>query len=271
MKSTVDAVTSADGTRIALERTGKGPAVILIAGAYNDRSTVAGVAGTLSSQFTAVAYDRRGRGDSGDNTASDVVKSRERECEDLAAVIDQVGGRASLFGHSSGGVLALEAAVARKDLGIERLVVYEPAYIADGIGPHLGPDILDRMQALASEGRRDDAVVLFQTEVIGLPPQMVEGVRKTDVWRWLTALAHTLPCDLTLCDPDHALPAARLGKIGVPTLAIAGGKSPDWMHVSSQGVARSVQKGRYLELEGQDHSVLNQPEALRSVLTDFLA
>jgi pimeloyl-ACP methyl ester carboxylesterase len=66
MNTTSETVTSADGTRIAYERTGDGPPLILVGGAFNDRSTVAGLAATLAPMFTAIAYDRRGRGDSGD-------------------------------------------------------------------------------------------------------------------------------------------------------------------------------------------------------------
>lgn len=270
MKSTLEAATSADGTRIAFERSGNGPAVILIGGAFNDRSTVAGVAATLAPRFTAVAYDRRGRGDSGDNTSND-DKAREREIDDLAAVIDCLGGGVSVFGHSSGGALALEAAATRPELGIRKLVVYEPAYVPADIGARLKPDLADRMRALVKQGRRDDAVALFQIEVIGLPPQMVEGMRGSDMWGWLTGLAHTLPYDLALYGPDHTVPSDRFARIGVPTLVIAGGASPDWMRVSTQSVAAAIPGGRYLELEGQDHGVLNQPDALRTVLTDFLA
>ncbi|HEY3467056.1 MAG TPA: alpha/beta hydrolase, partial [Amycolatopsis sp.] len=101
-------VTSADGTTIFFEQRGTGAPVILVGGAFNDRTTVAALAGVLAPDFTTITYDRRGRGDSGD-TAPYAV---EREIEDLAALIAQVGGTASVFGHSSGAVLALEAAAA---------------------------------------------------------------------------------------------------------------------------------------------------------------
>jgi pimeloyl-ACP methyl ester carboxylesterase len=61
VNATFETVTSADGTPIAVERKGSGPPVILIGGAFNDRSTVAGLAAVLAPDFTAVTYDRRGR------------------------------------------------------------------------------------------------------------------------------------------------------------------------------------------------------------------
>src|SRR5690349_9339311 len=123
MTTSFETVTSADGTPIAFDRTGDGTPVILVGGAFNDRTTVAGLAATLSPDFTAIAYDRRGRGDSGPGA----VYSVEREVEDLAALIDHVGGSAAVFGHSSGAVLALEAAA--RGVAMTSLAVYEPPYV----------------------------------------------------------------------------------------------------------------------------------------------
>jgi pimeloyl-ACP methyl ester carboxylesterase len=127
MSTRIDKVRSADGTAIAVEQFGSGDPIVLVGGAFNDRSTVARLAAALSPRFTAVTYDRRGRGDSGDESAGDDRGAREHEFDDLAAVVAAVGGRASVFGHSSGGVLVLGAATARPTLGIDRLTVYEPA------------------------------------------------------------------------------------------------------------------------------------------------
>lgn len=213
MKTTTDTIRSADGTPIAYERTGTGKAVILVGGAFNVRRTVAGLAAALAPQFTALSYDRRGRGDSGDNNADSGVDRREREFDDLAAVIDAAGGKASVFGHSSGGVLVLEAAASRPDLGINQLVVYEPAYVIEGTRPVPGADLLERLQALLRDGRRDEAVELYQLEAIGLPAPVVEGMKATDMWRWLTALAPSLPHDAALYDPGFAPPVDRLARI----------------------------------------------------------
>jgi pimeloyl-ACP methyl ester carboxylesterase len=131
MNATFETVTSADGTPIAVERKGGGPPVILIGGAFNDRSAVAGLAAAQPPDFTAVTYDRRGRGDSGDSANYAV----EREIEDLAAVIAQTGGTAGVFGHSSGAVLALEAA--QRGVGIGKLAAYEPTYVIEGTRPRL--------------------------------------------------------------------------------------------------------------------------------------
>ena len=265
MKATVEAVTSADETRIALERVGDGAPVVLIGGAYNDRSTMAALAATLAPDFTAVTYDRRGRGDSGNNDRSFDIN---REFDDLAAVIEQAGGTVSVFGHSSGGVLAIGAVL--RGLPIGRLAVYEPSYIPASVRTKPGSDLYQRLVRLIGQDRRDDAVTLFQTEAVGLPAAMVEGMRASDFWSWFTGLAHTLPYDVAL-HGDYEPPAGRLAGLGIPMLAVDGSQSPQWIRTGTRAVADAVPGGRYVTIEGQDHGVLHHPEALRPVLSTFLA
>src|SRR5688500_15856068 len=168
MTSSPQIVASADGTPIAYESTGDGPPVILIGGAFNDRTTVAALAATLAPHITAIVYDRRGRGDSGDNADAFAV---EREIEDLAALIAAAGGRASLFGHSSGGVLALEATA--QGLPVERLAVYETPFVVGGLRPPPAEGTAERIRAFIAEERRDDAVRLFLTQQVAVPAEMV--------------------------------------------------------------------------------------------------
>jgi pimeloyl-ACP methyl ester carboxylesterase len=265
MTTTFQTVASADGTTIAFERIGDGSPVILIGGAFNDRSTVAGLAVSLAGSFTAVTYDRRGRGDSaradGDGYAV------EREIEDLAALIAEVGGPAHVFGHSSGAVLGIEAA--SRGLPVDRLAVYEPPYVVDDSRPRPAADLFDRIRALVEKDQRDEAAALFLTEGAGLPPEMVEGMRADATWGWLTGLAHTLPYDVAACGPGCVLPADRLATITAPTLALGGGESPGWMPAAARAVAAAVPEGRYRTIEGEDHGVLRHPEVLRPVLTEF--
>src|SRR4051812_38451233 len=174
-------VTSADGTSIAYEQRGTGAPVILVGGAFNDRTTVAGLAEVLSADFTTIAYDRRGRGDSGDTSPY----AMEREIEDIAALILEAGGSASVFGHSSGAVLALEAAAA--GLPIEKLVAYEPPYTPDS---DTRDDVTEKVRAQIAAGDRDAAAATF-LEVAGTPPQVIEGMKHAPVWGWFTSLAHT--------------------------------------------------------------------------------
>ena len=263
---TSDRVRSADGTTIAFDRYGDGRPVILIGGAYNDRSTMAGVAEAISSAgLGAVTYDRRGRGAS---TNNDTAFESERELEDIWAVIEALSGSVGLFGHSSGAVIALEAVMQR--LPVERLAVYEPPYIVDGTRPLPPGDFDERLIALVREGRRDDAVVLFSAEAVGLAAAVVDGMRAAPMWRWLTSLAHTLPYD-TAIHHGYRLPSGRLAEIALPVLALDGGESPPWMRATAQAVADAVPGARRLTLDGHDHGVLQHPEALEPVLVEFFS
>lgn len=257
-----ETVTSADGTRIAFTAHGEGKPVILVGGAFNDRTTVTGAAEVLADGFTAIAYDRRGRGDSGDAEKYEV----EREIEDIAALIAHGGGTASLFGHSSGAILALEAT--RQGIGVDKLAVYEPPYVVEGESP-APDDLAEQLQALVDAGDRDGAARLFLVQGVGTPAEVVDGMQASQDWPWFTRLAHTLPYDVAICGPGARFPIGRLEEIAVPTLAIGGGTSPDFLRAGAQAVAKAVPGGRYETLAGQDHGVLRQPEALRELLTAF--
>jgi len=149
--------------------------------------------------------------------------------------------------------------------------VYEPAFIVEGTRPRPSPDVLDRLRVLVREGRRDDAAALFLTEQVGVPDEMVQGMRSSESWPWMTGIAHSLPYDVAVCGPGLALPADRLATIRVPTLVVDGGDSPDWMRSATRAVADAIPGARYATLDGQDHGVLNQPEALRPLLVNFLS
>ncbi|WP_410621235.1 alpha/beta fold hydrolase [Amycolatopsis sp. cmx-8-4] len=253
-------VTSADGTTIAYDQRGTGAPVILVGGAFNDRTTVAGLAEVLAADFTTIAYDRRGRGDSGDTGPYAV----EREIEDIAALIAEAGGTASVFGHSSGAVLALEAAGA--GLAIEKLVAYEPPYATDA---ESRPDVTEKVAAQIAAGDRDGAAATF-LEVAGTPPEVIEGMKRAPVWDWFTSLAHTLPYDLTICGPGARPRKDHLARITAPTLVIGGGASPEKLQSGARVAASAVPGARHETLPGQDHGVLQHPESLRDLLVGFL-
>ena len=160
-------VTSKDGTAIAFDRTGQGPALIALGGGPLDRSADAPVASLLAPHFTVYTYDRRGRGDSGD-TPPYVV---DREFEDLEALIAEAGGSVYFYGSSGGAILGLEAAA--RGLGITRLALWEPPFIVDDSRPPVRDDYAARLAELLAEGRRGDMVELFMTDAVGMPAEFV--------------------------------------------------------------------------------------------------
>jgi pimeloyl-ACP methyl ester carboxylesterase len=255
-------VISSDGTTIAFDRYGQGAPVILVGGAFQHRlidPQTAQLAQLLAQHpFTVYHYDRRGRGDSGDTSPYAV----EREVDDLAALIAEAGGQAHVFGMSSGGVLALEAAA--RGLPITRLAVYElPFNLADS-ARSASQAYTTKLTTLLAEGRRGDAVALALTK-FGAPAEAVAGMRQAPVWPLFESVAPTLAYDATLMG-DESVPSDRLAAVTVPTLVMYGGASPEWMRDAAHAVA-DVLGVRGRSLEGQTHDV--DPKILAAELEEF--
>jgi pimeloyl-ACP methyl ester carboxylesterase len=254
-------VISKDGTTIAFDHLGEGPAVILVCGASTDRMANAPLAALLASHFTVFNYDRRGRGDSSD-TAPYAV---EREVEDLEALIKTAGGSAFVYGISSGAALALEAA---SELAITKLALYEPPFFVDNSYPRPPADLASRYEEFIAAGRRGDAVEFFMAKVVGLPAEFVAQARSSPWWPAQEALAHTLAYDATIMG-DSSLPTERAASVTVPTLVIASEASFPFMRATAQALADVLPHGQTRILAGQEHNV--SPEALVTVLKEFFA
>lgn len=261
----MDKVVSRDGTIIAFDRTGQGPPVIFVVGAFNDRSTGAALAEALAARFTIITYDRRGRGDSGD-TAPYAV---EREVDDLGVLIARAGGSASVLGFSSGAALALIAAA--RGLPIARLALYDLPLFADG--PHgrarrdaaATADHAAALSALVTSGRRGEAVEYFQACVVGLPEPVVAQLRHAPFRPALEAMAHTLLYDVAVTG-DGRLPLELARTVRVPTLAIAGGAAFPFMRETAEAIAGVLPDGESLVLEGATHDLT---PALAPILERF--
>jgi pimeloyl-ACP methyl ester carboxylesterase len=248
----VKEVVSKDGTTIAFERIGQGSPVILVEGAlcWRAMGPSAQLAKLLAPHFSVLTYDRRGRGASGDTPPYAV----EREVEDIEALVSEAGGRAFLWGVSSGAVLALDAAGRLK--GIQKLAVFEAPFIVDDSRPTTVEDWVRIREAIAS-GRPSDAVRRFLTSV-GMPAFLIALMRLTPVWRKLRSVAHTLPYDGDIVQDNQKgkpLPADRWASVTMPTLVMDGGKSPAWMRHANRSLAGVLPNARYRTLPGQTHMV----------------
>ncbi|MEU3249384.1 alpha/beta fold hydrolase [Streptomyces sp. NPDC006997] len=252
---------SRDGTPIAYERSGDGPAVILVSGAMSTGATVAPLAGSLSDRCTVLAYDRRGRGASGD-TAPYAV---DREVEDLAALIDAAGGEAALYGVSSGGALALRAAAS--GLPVRQVAVYEVPYALDDASARERAEYTESLTAALGDGRKGDAVALFLS-LTGLAPQLIQGARQSPMWSEMETIAPTLAYDDQVMAGGR-IPHDLLTRVTCPVLALAGGASEEWMRRAARAVAEAVPEGTYRVLTDQNHMV--EPGVLGPVLGEFFA
>ncbi len=252
---------SRDGTSLAYHRTGQGPVVVLVSGAMSTGATMGPLAAALSDRCDAVVYDRRGRGGSGD-TAPYAV---EREVEDLAALIDAVGGEAALYGVSSGGALALRATAS--GLPVRQVAVYEPPFAVREGDERERAEYTDNLNQALAEGRPGDAVELFLRRT-GLAPEMIANARQSPMWAGMESIAPTLAHDDAVMG-DGLVPHDLLATITVPVLSVSGSASPAWLREAARAIADAAPRGTYRTLEGQTHAV--EPEVLAPVLADFFA
>jgi pimeloyl-ACP methyl ester carboxylesterase len=257
-------VRSKDGTAIAFDRIGNGAPVILVDGAlcYRGMGQSQQLAETLAPHFTVITYDRRGRGESGDTPPYAV----EREVEDVAALLNEAGGSAYVWGMSSGAALALEAA--SRLGGITKLALYEAPFIVDDTRSTTVDQWARIGEAVAAD-RRGAAVTVF-LQAVGVPTLFIAMMRLSPAWPKLKAIAHTLPYDGVLVqDNQKGMPllSTRWASVTVPTLVMDGGKSPQWMRHGNRALALALQNARHRTLDGQTHML--KPKAHAPALVEF--
>lgn len=257
-------IISKDGTKIAYEKIGNGRTVILVEGATATRSSSENLAKLLSTEFTVYYYDRRGRGDSTDTKPYTV----EREIEDIEALIDKAGGTAFVYGISSGSALALEAA-SNLTNKITKLAVYEVPYDESVEGIKSWHEYTDKLNVLIKEENRTEAVILFM-KFVGVPSEMIEGMRQAPFWKGLEIVAPTLIYDAACLGEDRVVPVERVKQITAQTLIMDGGgslKIMPFMHASAERLAQIIPRVNRQTLEGQTHNV--DMNVLASALVKF--
>ena len=255
----MEKVTSADGTTIAFDQLGAGPPLILVAGASCDRSIDAPLAAALAGQFTVLNYDRRGRGDSDDT----LPFALEREVEDIDVLLAAAGGSATVVGLSSGAALAADAAI--RGLPIDTLVMWEPPFSVAVDGQRRFKEYTEELNVALAEGRRGDALAQFM-RFVGLPEDMIGGMRQSPYWEFGERLAPTLAYDAVVLG-DSTIPQERYARIDVPTLVLAGSESPEFLRAAAAQVAAAIPGAQHDVLPGQDHNVAG--EALTPAVVQF--
>ncbi len=265
----MNTVTSADGTRIAYDRYGEGPVLVLVNGAmgYRKFKKFEQIASALSNHCTVINYDRRGRGDSG---AAGLV-SVQHEVDDIAALIEAAGGRASLWGWSSGAAVALRAAAA--DVGVEQLVLYEIPFKTDPDAKYPTDDYGARLQQIVAEGDSTRAAKHFMRNAVGMPGLLVNLMSLTPIFRKFAANGLTLSFDHAALG-DHnmhgrPLDAQEWAAVTCPTLVVYGSKTYPALKHASSALANVLPNATLRELPGQNHNVSSR--AIVPVLAQFVA
>jgi pimeloyl-ACP methyl ester carboxylesterase len=241
--------TSADGTAIAYESVGDGAVVIIVNGALSRGADGAQIAAALADVgLRAVTWDRRARGASGDARDS----TPEREVEDLAAVIRAVGGDAAVLGHSSGAVLALYAA--SRGVPVRALFLSEPPFSFGDGGP--STDLADRLQALVDAGRSDDAISTFQLEGVGLPQEMVDGIRASEQFADLVPLAQSTVYDARLV-AEVSTPTTAMLAVSAPVTILRGEQTFPFLVAAADRLAREMPSAQVVVVP---ESVMHRPD-----------
>jgi pimeloyl-ACP methyl ester carboxylesterase len=252
-----------DGTEIAYWRSGAGRPLVLVHGGTADHTRWMPVLSPLERAFTVFAMDRRGRGGSGDKEPYAI----EREFEDVAALIDSIGGPVDLLGHSFGAVCALEGALLTPN--VHRLILYEPP--PQGIGSMLPAGVAARMEALLDAGDRDGVVTTFLLEVAELPPDEVELMRSLPAWAGRVAAAHTILREINGLMERPPFDGARYDGLRMPALLLLGGDSPSGYRESIEGIDGALANGRVSVMPGQQHVAMNTaPEMFVDLVLEFL-
>jgi pimeloyl-ACP methyl ester carboxylesterase len=253
-------VVSRDGTTIAYKAAGNGPPIVLLGGGFRDHTVFTPMIPLMEPHCTVYVYDRRGRGESGDAPTWKI----EREIEDLEAVIAEAGGEAAVFGGSSGGMLALEAAIAGAP--ISKLALLEPPYRLPG-APQVPADFAEKLQRLLAEERRGDAAEYFLSDLAGFSREEIARWRQSPMWPANEAMAHTLAYDAAICG-NSRLPTERLAGVEVPTLVINSDDTSDWLREAAVATAAAMPNGRQVSLPGVWHRV--PPETLGPAVVEFV-
>lgn len=262
----VDTVSSRDGTAIAYRMQGTGPAVILVDGALTVHSASPGVelARLLAPQFTVCGFDRRGRGGSSDTQPYAV----DREIDDIEALIDRAGGTAFLYGHSSGGPLAMRAAV-RLGARVGKIAMYEAPYNSDPGAQESWTRYLSQLRLALAEERPGDAVELF-LRFAGMSAEVTGAMRQAPVWPGLEAVAPTLAYDHGgIIGSSWSVPAGLASRVSVPALVMSGDAGLPFMPETARILSQAIGQGQLQILPGQTHQV--QPAVLAPVLAQFFA
>lgn len=254
-------VTSKDGTTIAYDKKGEGPLLILVLGALNRRSQGKKLTDLLSDRFTVVSYDRRGRGDSTDT----LPYSTSKEVEDIQALVDELGGSAYLYGHSSGCVLALLVAKELKNK-VKGLALYELPYNEDPAAKEVSQAYRTELADLLAKDKKGEAVALF-VKSVGVTDKQTAAMERLPMWKGLTGMARTLAYDTIELMEQY--PKLDTAGINAKTIVMYGSASPAFMGDTASRLAEVMPNAKLQPIEGQTHDV--KAGVLAPVLAKFFS
>ncbi|GIF52442.1 pimeloyl-ACP methyl ester carboxylesterase [Asanoa ferruginea] len=266
----MERITARDGATIVLHSTGAGPGIVVVHGGGVDISIYHRLAAALADRFTVHLYNRRGRADAPPRTSPYTF---DEDIDDLAAVLDHTGA-GNVIGHSSGGFIALTAALR---LPIARLALYDAAISIDGSFPAAW---LGAARAAAAAGDIARAMALTAgginthqvTSRWPLPVQtaICRLFLRTPIGRMMGDL---LPMTLDESALIHAAdsPASRWAAVTAEVLLACGANGPRYYAPANEALARTIPRARTLEIPRSGHDAINRahPRMIDPLATFF--
>lgn len=258
----MDLISSKDGASIACWHGGAGERLLLVHGTSGDRLAWTPVLPALERHFEVWAFDRRGRGQSGDADGY----AFERECEDIAAIMDAIGGTVHLLGHSFGGLCALEAALLAP--GIGKLILYEPPISLTDSG--WSPALDAKFETLLEAGKQEEVLLLFFREIVKMPPHEIAAIQAGVHWPERIAEAYTIHRELRGID-RYVFTPQRFHGLKTPVLLLLGGESPPRRHHIAEMLHRALPSSQIRILQGQQHGAIRiAPDLFVDAVVHFL-
>jgi pimeloyl-ACP methyl ester carboxylesterase len=259
-------VTSADGARVAVVDVGQGPPILIVHPGGGTSSSWTRVAGNLSTAFRVLRFDRRPYRVPG---GVDPTASMANEVNDVLAIVAAVGEPVLLVGHSSGAVVALEAALA-DPVGFAGMVLYEPPV---AVTRPLGGDALARANQQLQAGHSDRALRTHLADIVGVPRLLITVLRTLrPLWHQVVLYAPGQICD------DNELESLGVGieryaRLVVPALLVGGTRSPKHLRVRLDQLAAVLPNvSSVVIFSGQGHLAnARAPKRLATVIADFAA
>ena len=257
------AVTSKDGTRIAVECAGTGPTLLFVHGGVGDRTRWTPMFPLLTSKFTACAMDRRGHGASRDSPDYSLSK----EAEDVAAVVNSRSGPVFVFGHSYGAVAALEATFLTDR--VDRLMLYEPP-LHEPSANSLA--MAARVEGMVRKGELEQALVAFQTEIVKQSSEEIARMKARPTWAGLVASIGVHPRQMRALSA-YRFDASRMKAVAMPTLLMIGEHTASpYARRSIAALRESLPNPTLVVLERQEHNAMDAGrDALATAIIRFAA
>ncbi|RBY75077.1 alpha/beta hydrolase [Geodermatophilus sp. TF02-6] len=240
-------VQTRSGIRIAYDREGSGQPLVLIGGAGQfravDPDTRELVTELAGRGFDVVHHDRPGRGDSGGEPPFTLAG----EVAAVRALLDLVGGRAWLYGSSSGGAIALAAAAELP--GVQRLLLWEVP-----LGEESGTDGAEYLAAVRERVAAGDREGTWQLYMEGMPPEWFEAMRTGPQWPLFERMAPALEADAEALAWTQSAPRAQLwAPVTAPTAVLLGRSAFPFMVDAADSIVRALPRAERAEVPGGDH------------------